>query len=207
MTTLVRSRKETWVRCAALVHHTVNDSHSVIHPRRIPGPGRYVTLYYDLVPLLIAYRTINGQSIPWSLYGIDNLAIDGSMRSWAKRQGCSTISHGLGAPKGFIFLSIGSASILSGKYISLYVWSLWRSDRKASGLTILPLNLWNNCQKAFASTSSILVDHLRCFSFTGLRCSGIRITRSVVYQHVIPRYTAQCVTVRTLVRSGRRDPT
>ena len=38
--TLVRSGRETWVRCAALVQHMDNHSYSVIHSRRKPGHSR-----------------------------------------------------------------------------------------------------------------------------------------------------------------------
>ena len=55
--------------------------------------------------------------------------------------------------------------------------------RSPSGLDHPVPELWNYCQKAFAVMiqSSILTDHLRCFS---LRYTGILISGSLVYQRV-----------------------
>ena len=113
--------------------------------------------------------------------------------------------------KAFIFSSVSSASILSG--LTLYCARCWPPTRVSQhaygpiacsvqntfhcivGLYESPTVKWNYCQKAFAVMilSSILADHLCCFSFTGLRCSGIRITRSVVYQHVNTQiYSTMC---------------
>ena len=149
--TLVRSGRETWVRCAALVQHMDNHSYSVIHSRRKPGHSRVCEAVLWAKECHMPGSSTQGFRLLRPMLNVERWTLTKSIPACVR-----------------------SCCLFCTKHTSLYMWSYEGSTVK-----------WNYYQKVFAVAvmilSSILADQLRWFSFTSLRCSGIRrITRSVV---------------------------